>query len=140
MQVGALQSSFLVTFVQCDVCACVLVCLRASVLMCLCVIVRSRAVCGTQTAVQLIGGYVQVGALQSSSAESGQSVGDQLVPTKPLQPFHPLQGELTATTCAGPFQELVLASTGGTEEASNPSVLGEEGSDFEAHGELNLPL
>ena len=95
------------------ICAMWCVCLCACVLMCLCVIVRARAVCGTQTAVQLIGGYVQVGALQSSSAESGQSVGDQLVPTKPLQPFHPLQGELTATTCAGPFQELVLASTEG---------------------------
>ena len=63
--------------------------------------------------------------------------------TKPFQqPFQPPRGELQSVdlfkswTTAGPsFNRGALKS--GRKE---PSVLGEEGSEIEAHGELNLPL
>ena len=116
-------------------CACVLVCSCACVLLCVHVqCVELRLQCSSLV------GTCRLARCRAPLLRAVSQLGTSWYQPSPCNPSTPLQGELTATTCAGPFQELVLASTGGTEEASNPSVLGEEGSDFEAHGELNLPL
>ena len=58
------------------------------------------------------------------------------------QPFQPPRGELQSVdlfkswTTAGPTFDRGTLKSGRKE----PSVLGEEGSEIEAHGELNLPL
>ena len=58
------------------------------------------------------------------------------------QPFQPPRGELQSVdlfkswTTAGPTFDRGTLKSGRKE----PSVLGEEGSEVEAHGELNLPL
>ena len=107
-----------------------------------CVCAVDTAVYGSQTAELW---WVGVGALQSSSAESGQSVGDQLVRSLPALPAtlsSPPWGELQSVdlfkswTTAGPTFDRGTLKSGRKE----PSVLGEEGSEIEAHGELNLPL
>ena len=134
--VGALQSSSLATY-MCNVRTGMVTCVHARAG------VKYVCLCASEQCVELrlqsIGGF-RLARCRAPLPRAVSQLGTSWYQPSPCNPSTPLQGELTATTCAGPFQELVLASSGGTEEASNPSVLGEEGSDFEAHGELNLPL
>ena len=99
-------SSSLAAFIR----MCEILFAEQSVCMCVC-----TAVDGSQTAEH---GWVGVGALlQSSSAESGQSVGDQLVRSPSSNPSRPFGVNCSPWTFSRAGRQLVLLLT---EEPSNP--------------------
>ena len=117
---------------------CVLVCLCAHVLVCYCACTCSvwNSDCSAAHWWVRAGWRAAELLCRERSVSWGPAGTNQAPATLP-----PPAGWTYCNNLCRTFSRAGLSFNWGvTEEASNPSVLGEEGSDFEAHGELNLPL